>query len=387
MGALIIQAHYERLEQIAATFGAHAQRSAELRARLAQQADALVDSAWQGEAAQRFHAEMSRELLPALQRLAEALDEAQRVTLQIRDIIRAAEEEAAALFQGDGRAPAPSDEGGGLWGSVGGWVHGGLDVLGLVPGFGEVADGVNALIYLAEGDYLNAGLSAAAMIPFAGWGATGAKFGIRAGRELLEEGAERVVREGVEEGAERLGREGAEEVGERLAHYLDDPAPTRTIANGHKSIKDPTFLRYGELPSNTPFRRNSYDYMSDGQGRITSVTGELRDVSHPRHEHYQRKVGNSAGLATDDGGHLIGSQFGGVSEGVNLVPMSRMLNQAGGGWYRMEQEWAAALKRGESVRVDIRPVYEGVSNRPTRFEVDYWIDDIKQNRSFQNPTA
>lgn len=165
MGALIIQAHYERLEQIAATFGAHAQRSAELRARLAQQADALVDSAWQGEAAQRFHAEMSRELLPALQRLAEALDEAQRVTLQIRDIIRAAEEEAAALFQGDGPAPAPSDEGGGLWGSVGGWVHGGLDVLGLVPGFGEVADGVNALIYLAEGDYLNAGLSAAAMIP------------------------------------------------------------------------------------------------------------------------------------------------------------------------------------------------------------------------------
>jgi RHS repeat-associated protein len=51
-----------------------------------------------------------------------------------------------------------------------------LDVVGLVPGLGEVADGVNALIYLGRGDYTNAGLSAAAMIPFAGWAATGGKF-------------------------------------------------------------------------------------------------------------------------------------------------------------------------------------------------------------------
>ncbi|OWU65929.1 MAG: hypothetical protein CBB60_002170 [Armatimonadetes bacterium Cent15-Ar3] len=50
-----------------------------------------------------------------------------------------------------------------------------LDVAGLVPGFGEAADGINALIYAAEGDYVNAGLSGAAMIPFAGWGATAAK--------------------------------------------------------------------------------------------------------------------------------------------------------------------------------------------------------------------
>ena len=58
-------------------------------------------------------------------------------------------------------------------------VQTGLDVAGLVPGFGEIADGVNALIYLARGDYLNAGLSGAAMIPFLGWGSTGAKLGIK----------------------------------------------------------------------------------------------------------------------------------------------------------------------------------------------------------------
>jgi RHS repeat-associated protein len=54
-------------------------------------------------------------------------------------------------------------------------VQGGLDIVGLIPGVGEVADGVNAAIYLARGDTVNAALSAAACIPFAGWAATGGK--------------------------------------------------------------------------------------------------------------------------------------------------------------------------------------------------------------------
>lgn len=64
------------------------------------------------------------------------------------------------------------------------WLQGGLDIAGLIPGIGEIADGANALIYTARGDYTNAGLSAAAMIPFAGWGATGAKGAIKAKRAL-----------------------------------------------------------------------------------------------------------------------------------------------------------------------------------------------------------
>ena len=50
-----------------------------------------------------------------------------------------------------------------------------LDILGLIPGFGELADGVNGIIYTLRGDALNAALSFAACIPFAGWAATGGK--------------------------------------------------------------------------------------------------------------------------------------------------------------------------------------------------------------------
>jgi hypothetical protein len=61
-----------------------------------------------------------------------------------------------------------------------------LDGVGLIPVVGEPADGVNALWYGAEGDELNAGLSAAGMVPFAGWGATGAKLGIKGAKAADE---------------------------------------------------------------------------------------------------------------------------------------------------------------------------------------------------------
>lgn len=58
------------------------------------------------------------------------------------------------------------------WAEVG---HTILDVVGMIPVVGEIADGINAVWYLAEGDYLNAALSAAALVPFAGAAATTAK--------------------------------------------------------------------------------------------------------------------------------------------------------------------------------------------------------------------
>ena len=62
--------------------------------------------------------------------------------------------------------------------------HMALDIAGLVPGVGEVADGINAAWYAGEGDYKNAALSAAAMVPFAGWAATGTKLGMKGAKAL-----------------------------------------------------------------------------------------------------------------------------------------------------------------------------------------------------------
>lgn len=63
------------------------------------------------------------------------------------------------------------------WSDIG---HTALDVAGLIPGLGIPADLANAGWYLAEGDKVNAGLSAAGMIPILGEAAVAAKLGVKA---------------------------------------------------------------------------------------------------------------------------------------------------------------------------------------------------------------
>ncbi|MFG3002426.1 golvesin C-terminal-like domain-containing protein [Streptomyces calvus] len=55
--------------------------------------------------------------------------------------------------------------------------HAALDVVGLVPVVGEVADVANGIWYAAEGNYADAALSMSSAIPFAGYAATAVKAG------------------------------------------------------------------------------------------------------------------------------------------------------------------------------------------------------------------
>lgn len=53
--------------------------------------------------------------------------------------------------------------------------HGALDLAGLIPGIGELADGTNAAWYAGQDRYTEAAISGAAAVPFAGWAATAGK--------------------------------------------------------------------------------------------------------------------------------------------------------------------------------------------------------------------
>ena len=114
--------------------------------------------------------------------------------------------------------PTPKEEGWWKrWGSD--TLHVGLDVVGLIPGVGEIADGANALIYLAEGDKVNAAISAAAMIPGAGMAATGAKLGKKALGAVAEGSGKAVLREGGEEAVELAGKKAAGKRGKNDGGY------------------------------------------------------------------------------------------------------------------------------------------------------------------------
>ncbi len=100
----IIQAQYEQLETIATRFGNQAETNAELYNHVQQGVQALQQGGWEGEGVEAFLTEMEGDVFPAMQRLTAALEEAQTVTLDIKNIIRQAEEEAASIFSGNGES-------------------------------------------------------------------------------------------------------------------------------------------------------------------------------------------------------------------------------------------------------------------------------------------
>lgn len=106
--------------------------------------------------------------------------------------------------------PTPKEQS--WWSEWNGVVHTALDVVGMIPVVGEVADGANALIYLAEGDAVNAALSAASMLPVGGQAATAAKWGKKSiDAAQAAKAATKVEKEAVEQATKQAARKEAKE--------------------------------------------------------------------------------------------------------------------------------------------------------------------------------
>ncbi|WP_341645986.1 hypothetical protein [Thauera sp. SDU_THAU2] len=185
----------------------------------------------------------------------------------------------------------------GRWGSA--VAHGVLDVVGLIPVVGEVADGANALIYLAEGDTVNAALSAAAMIPGAGMAATGAKYAKKAGTAV--EGAIKGGRETAEHAGKKEAGEAAAERGTKKAQGSgggkDKGKPKEKLKCGQRGS-------YGDLKKQSGDGRFDRDHipskaallerarqLNDGEKLTPAQTKAITDwgdaIAIPREAHQQ----------------------------------------------------------------------------------------------------
>lgn len=109
MGNDIIQADYDALAAVASRFGNQARSNQELLARVRQAMRPLEGGGWQGRGSAAFFGEMNGDVLPAMQRLAAALDQARSMTLDIARVVRQAEEEAARPFRGGPAGPGTAD--------------------------------------------------------------------------------------------------------------------------------------------------------------------------------------------------------------------------------------------------------------------------------------
>jgi filamentous hemagglutinin len=116
---------------------------------------------------------------------------------------------------------------------------------------------------------------------------------------------------------------------------------------------------------------------------VSTIRGTLVKREGDRNAYQQRVAGGKDRLATDDGGHFLATIFRGAGERINLAPMDVNLNR--GAWKAMENEWSAALQRGEEVKVSIDVKYPEGSTRPSRFIVKYQIGTAPPERQiFKN---
>ena len=151
---------------------------------------------------------------------------------------------------------------------------------------------------------------------------------------------------------------------------------------GGSSRKWNKFLNRPTRP-NTTYKVDQYTYRTDKSGRVMEVKGELTKRVRGRST-YQQSLTNGLkdGKAGDQAGQLIADIFYGPGEQINLLPMTRNLNLSA--WKIMENTWSTALDQGKKVEVLIEPIYELSSKRPVAFEVEYWVNGVRNFEFFDN---
>jgi len=93
-----VRADYDQLEQVASRFANQSQEVQQSLQQVRNSMNKLQDD-WIGRGSEAFFSEMEGEVLPATNRLQQALEEASRVTKEIVQIMQQAEEEASSPFK------------------------------------------------------------------------------------------------------------------------------------------------------------------------------------------------------------------------------------------------------------------------------------------------
>lgn len=102
MPAPRIRVDHDLLKTIAQSFGQGADATGTTLRQLKSAMGTLRGGDWIGQGATKFYQEMDSEVLPSVQRLKSALAESARVSNQISQLMKQAEEEAARLLRGEG---------------------------------------------------------------------------------------------------------------------------------------------------------------------------------------------------------------------------------------------------------------------------------------------
>ena len=94
-----VRADYDQLKQISSMFNSQAEGCQAKIQRLKSDIETLRGGDWQGDGAKAFLREQDSEVMPSLNRLRQALAEAGKITAQLAQIMKQAEDESSSVFK------------------------------------------------------------------------------------------------------------------------------------------------------------------------------------------------------------------------------------------------------------------------------------------------
>ena len=126
-------------------------------------------------------------------------------------------------------------------------------------------------------------------------------------------------------------------------------------------------------------------WTKDSQGRTIGAKATLKKVfsgaARSSQEVTAQTKAAAKGKAGDVGGHLVGHRFVKDQGIINMFPQNTRFNNSA--WKTMENEWAAAIKAGYHVQLEIT-LQGGTVDRPETVEVSYEFIDVDTGQVKRN---
>ncbi|WP_369684043.1 DNA/RNA non-specific endonuclease [Brachyspira innocens] len=135
------------------------------------------------------------------------------------------------------------------------------------------------------------------------------------------------------------------------------------------------------LKPNIKYNIDGTEYNTDTLSRIYKVTrkNSLILSNAKRNNYAQIKIVELYGIkGCDQGGHIIGRQFGGSPNIDNLIPISKSLNI--GEMRKTEMEWRDNLNEGNEIKdITINIEYIYTNMRPNIIKINYTVNKYYTN--------
>ncbi|RMG77235.1 MAG: WXG100 family type VII secretion target [Chloroflexi bacterium] len=94
-----IEANYEVLENVSNMFQSSHEQLKSMFSNVKSCMESLLSEGWIGRGSDAYESEMNEEVLPQLQRLVDAMDQASQITRRIAQTMQDAEENAGSFFR------------------------------------------------------------------------------------------------------------------------------------------------------------------------------------------------------------------------------------------------------------------------------------------------